>query len=126
MIEPRISYTGHTWQPFLLAGIGEAWNHLKNYQEMPTSPSLSAVPLAFGFSDKTHQSFAYELGFGVQHRLFEDKTHKMSYGASAGYRYFNLGSGQLGVFPVQASLGSLGIKNINTQSIFLQLDASFN
>lgn len=126
IVEPRFTYTGSNWQPFLLAGVGEAWNHLKNYQETPTYPSLSATPLAFEFRDKTHQSFAYELGFGIQHRLFENKSSKIRCDASLGYRYFNLGRGQFGGLSGQISLSSLGIKNINTQSLFVQLNTSFN
>lgn len=126
MLESRLTYALENWQPFFLAGMGEAWNRLKNYQEVATNPAASATPLVPGFNDNTHHSFAYELGFGVGHCLFEDKTHQIQYLGSIAYRYFNLGRGQLGLLPLQSSLSHLEIKNIATQGIVFQVDVSFD
>lgn len=126
MLESRLSYVFYNWQPFVLVGIGKAWNRLKNYNEVTADPSSSATALNPGFSSNTHRNFAYELGVGVQHSLFEDKKHNIHYRASVGYRYFHLGKGKLGALPEQTSTDRLQIKNIYTQGIAFSIEASFN
>ncbi|WP_028389420.1 outer membrane protein [Legionella fairfieldensis] len=126
MLESRLSYVFYNWQPFALIGIGKAWNRLEHYNEIAADPSSSATPLTPGFGNHTHQDFAYELGLGVQHPLFEDKLRKMTYTASLGYRYFNLGQGKSGALPEQTSTDRLSIKNLYTQCIVFSIEASFN
>jgi opacity protein-like surface antigen len=126
MFESRFSYVLYNWQPFVLAGIGEAWNRLKNYNEVAADPSSSAVAMNPGFSSNTHHNFAYELGVGIQHSLFEDQKRRIHYMASVGYRYFNLGKGNLGALPEQTTIDRLQIKNIYTQGIAFSIEASFN
>ncbi|PJE17969.1 MULTISPECIES: outer membrane protein [Legionella] len=126
MAESRLTYANCNWQPFLLAGVGQAWNRLKNYTEITANFASSATPLSPGFSNHRHHNFAYELGLGLQHPLFEDKLHKISYLASLGYRYFNLGKARLNYLPEQTPSSQLGINNLHTQSIVFSIDVSFN
>ncbi len=125
LLESRFFYSQYDWQPFVLIGIGSGWNRLSGYKEVPSDPSLSAAPASSGFSNHTHQGFAYELGVGLQHQLWEDAIHKMQYKGSIGYRYFNLGDGQLGPFSAQTSNDRLQMNNLYTQGIVLALDVSF-
>lgn len=47
MIEPRLIYTQYIWQPFLLAGIGSAWNRLYSYNETSSNSSSSAASVPY-------------------------------------------------------------------------------
>ena len=125
LAESRGVYTNYTWQPFVLAGLGQAWNRLSHYQEYPTDPTLSAVAASPGFRPRTTQALAYELGLGVQHLLWENPNLKRHYSASLGYRYFNLGEARLGPMPFQTSGLGLRTKALTTNAIALSLAASF-
>lgn len=124
MLEPRFIYSHCAWQPYLLAGVGIAWNRLDNYQEQPSNPALSAAPAPF-YKSNTRSSFAYEAGIGVQHSLFHDQKHNVDYLASLDYRYMNFGAGRLVNFPGMTSNDYLGVPNINLQALMLSLKASF-
>ncbi|MFC3907533.1 hypothetical protein ACFORL_00385 [Legionella dresdenensis] len=126
LAETRLLYQAYNWQPFILAGVGDTANRLKGYQEAPASITGSAVPQVPGFADNTRHNLAYELGFGVQHSLYEDKSRKINYSGSVGYRYFNLGSAVLGALPVQTSATRLQVRNMYTQGIVFTLNAAFN
>lgn len=126
LVESRLAYQQYAWQPFIIVGIGPAWNKAQNYQEAPTNPSLSAAPVSPVFRNNTKQAFAYELGLGIQHQLWEDKINHCRYLASLGYRYFNLGESKLGTFPAQTSPARLQINNLYTQGIVFSLSASFS
>lgn len=124
MAEAKIAYSQYDLKPYVLAGIGSAWNRFYNYDERPTDPSLSAAP-ATGFTDHTKQTFTYELGAGLQYLLWNDKAHDVQYTTSLGYQYFNLGNGALGNSDAQTSAGRLKIKNLYTQAIVASLAVSF-
>ena len=124
MLESRLFYTCYDWQPFVLIGIGSAWNRLSNYSEVPTDPSGSAVPLP-SFSNHTNMAFSNELGIGVQRQFFQDVAHKIRYAASLDYRYLGFGKGQLGSSSVQTTQERLHISNLYTQGFMLSLNASF-
>jgi opacity protein-like surface antigen len=123
LLESRLFYTGYSWQPFALVGIGSAWNRLSNYSEIPTDSSGSAVPLP-PFSSHTENAVAYELGIGVQRQFFEDVVNKVRYAVSLDYRYLNFGKGQLGSSSVQTTGDHLHIDNLYTQGVMLSLNAS--
>ncbi|STX28824.1 Uncharacterised protein [Legionella beliardensis] len=123
LVESYLAYSAwNNWQPFLLAGIGKAWNHLYNYQEYPTHPASSAATSQL-FNDNKHQDFSYELGLGLQYHLLADKSRKMNYSASLGYRYFNLGEGKLGLSNQAAT--TLKVRNLYAQSIIFAIHISF-
>jgi hypothetical protein len=44
MLESRLMVTRTTWQPYILVGVGSAWNRLSHYSETPTDPNGSAEP----------------------------------------------------------------------------------
>jgi hypothetical protein len=123
MVEPRVIYTAYSWQPFLLAGMGGSWNYLYNYSETPTNNLDSAAPVPQAFASHGNLAFAYELGLGVQHPIFEDR-YKIKYLISLDYRYMRFGKGQLGSFPAQTSASRLHLSNLNTQAVVFTLKAS--
>jgi opacity protein-like surface antigen len=125
MAETRLIYNKTAWQPYVVAGMGLAWNRLSSYTESATNPALSAAPLPRTFSNNTHHTFAYEVGVGVQHAFMHDRKHKVEYMWSLDYRYFNFGYGELGGVPTQPTNNRLHINNINTQVVMLSLNASF-
>lgn len=124
MFESRLAYTQFEWQPYALIGIGESWNRLSGYNETQIFSALSAAPVSPTFSSRTHNAFAYELGAGIQHQLFNDLVHKIQYKGGLGYQYFNLGKGELGHFPAQTATDRLHINRLTTQAIVLSLNVS--
>ena len=126
LAEARLFYKNYNWQPFVLFGIGCSWNRLKNYSETPVDPSLSAAPVTTQFGNHTNSDFAYELGAGVQHQLYEDMVHKTQYFGAVDYRYIYLGNGQLASIPTQIAGEALQIAHMNTQGIMFSLKISFS
>ena len=90
----------------------------------PSDPELSASP-TMPFTDHTKQTFAYEVGAGLQYLLWDDQRRHVQYHASAGYQYFNLDRGALGRSLAQTSPERLKVKNLYTQGIIFTLAASF-
>lgn len=126
MLEPTLVYTCYTWQPYVLAGIGLAWNRLMNYNESPSDPSLSAAPVPTAFKSQTITRFAYEVGLGVQHVIFNDARHKLQYSMALDYRYFNLGSAEFNNFPAITTGNHLKVSSLATQAIVFSLQATLS
>ena len=124
MIESRLAYTNNSWQPFVLLGVGSAWNNLNGYNEVPTVSKSSATP-ALPFTAHTNISFAYELGLGVQREIYYDVVNSISYSASLDYRYINFGKGELGNSAIQTSGNRLYVSSLTTQGILLTLNTTF-
>ena len=93
MLEPKWIWTTHEWQPYVLAGLGVAFNHFGDYSETPTDPSGSAVPASQVFTGATTTGLAYEGGVGVQHRL---TTMQDSPLIAIDYRFMDWGKANLG------------------------------
>jgi opacity protein-like surface antigen len=122
ILEPKLIYTGWSWQPFVLAGAGQSWNRLYGYNEAPTDPNGSAVAQP-PFNDHTQTSFAYEYGVGVQHTFLTDAVHKIHYDFALGYRYMNFGKGQLGGMSQLLTADCLQVHRLSTQAVTLALKA---
>lgn len=126
-VEPKFTWTKYTWQPYLLTGVGESWNHLSNYHEYPTDPTSTAAATLSGFSSYTQRQFAYEAGVGVQRELplFKDYALPTRYYASLDYRYMSLGHAELGrATPNQLTNDRLTIPHLTTQAIVLSIKAT--
>ncbi|MFJ1269328.1 hypothetical protein ACD661_12240 [Legionella lytica] len=124
MLEAKALYSRYALKPYVLVGIGSSWNKLSAYHEKPSDPSLSASPIV-PFSDRTTQTFAYELGAGLQYLLWDDQRRHIQYHASAGYQYFSMDRGALGRSLAQTSFAHLKVKNLSTQGVIFTLAASF-
>lgn len=124
MIESGLSYGLGNWRPFIIAGIGKSWNRLENYNEVPSDPASSATALP-SFRNNSHHAHAYELGLGCSYLFYEDNRHNIRYMTSAGYRFWNLGKGELESFAEQTSISRLHSNNIKTQGLAVSLDVSF-
>ncbi|MDR3504372.1 MAG: hypothetical protein P4L79_17530 [Legionella sp.] len=124
MAEAKALYSRYALKPYALVGIGSSWNKFSTYHEKPSDPSLSASP-TMPFSDHTKQTFAYELGTGLQYLLWNDQRRHIQYHASAGYQYFNLDRGALGHSLAQTSSDRIKVKNLSTQGVIFTLAASF-
>lgn len=130
MFESRFVLTVSPWQPFIVAGIGEAWNTLDDYKEAPTAgPADQQV----NFNNGTLSSLAYQLGLGVQYQFAVNNYYNIAYSLALSYNYFSLGSANLGAgsevrsgatHPIPA--GSLATGNLTAQSVLISLTTSFN
>ncbi len=123
-IEPKIINTQHEWQPYVLAGIGIAWNRAMNYNEFPTNPALSAAPMPLPFGDKTTRQTAYEIGIGIQKIIMKTGTgHPLLFFAD--YRYMNLGKLQFATSPLQTTSRGPDLGEVQTQLVSIGLELQF-
>lgn len=86
-------------QPFLMVGIGAAFNKTSNYQTS-VPPFFEFTP---AFSNHTQTNFTYAVGPGI------DVSLTKSFRVGVGYRFTNLGSantgsGQLDTIPISNTL----------------------
>lgn len=126
LLESRAIYAAHRIQPFVIAGIGAAWNKLFNYSEVPTDPNSSATGNPNVFQNNTRCDFSYDVGLGAQTQIYNDMKHDVTYNAALSYRYFNFGSGALAQSSVQTGNQTLKINTLDTQAVLLSLTAEFN
>jgi opacity protein-like surface antigen len=125
LLESRAIFAAHRIQPFVIADIGAAWNHLQRYNEVPTDPNSSATANPNVFRNNTQTNFAFEVGLGAQTQIYNDKKHHVSYSAALSYRYFNFGQGALAQSTIQTSNQTLKINTLDTQAVLLSLSADF-
>jgi opacity protein-like surface antigen len=121
MFESRFIYTQFKWQPYALAGIGVSWNRLYKYNEIPGISSDSAAASLYPFPSKTRDSFAYELGLGVQRQIFINSGNPFQYFLLLEYRYINNGKAEFDLSSVQTTSDRLQVSNLNTQAIMFSL-----
>jgi opacity protein-like surface antigen len=119
LVEGRLIYTAHSWQPYLIAGLGGANNTLDHYHEMTLG---TAVPGQL-FTHAHHHAAALEAGGGIKRTLFTDTSGK-SVSIALDYRYFNTGSGHLGAFDEQTTHDRLRIHHLETDALLLTLNLS--
>lgn len=124
-MESHFVYTEYSWQPVVVVGLGVGMNDLSNYSEVPTDEHGSASPAPYFFRNQSNTDFAYELGLAVQHQIYANDKHDVSYTMSLGYRYFNFGEGQLAQSISQTSNQTLQVNSVYTQAILLSLSAAF-
>lgn len=125
-LESHVAFTASNWQPVLVLGVGNAWNRLYKYREVPTDPDGSASPATDVFHNNTISSFAFEVGASIRHQLFVDRKHDVTYRCSLDYRYFNFGAGKFEQSVLQTSNQVLGVGTLNTSAILLSLSAAFH
>ena len=94
MLEPKFIYTGWSWQPYFIGGIGVSANTASGYTETPASNSQPNVT-ANNYANQTNTELAWELGFGAQHTVYTSQTGgQLIVGLE--YRYMNWGLVSLG------------------------------
>ena len=125
MAETRFVYSASSWRPYLLTGLGGAWNSLSGYAEVPTDSNSGASPASHLFTDNTQGSFAYEIGVGILHPIYHDRKNEIIYDLGLDYRYLHLGNAQLGLSSSQTTTDHLQANNMNAQAIMFTLSASF-
>jgi hypothetical protein len=88
--------------------------------EWPTNSASSAVPSKIKFKNNTNNAFAYELGLGLQHDIYNDRIHNVLFSASLDYRYVNFGEGKFGATPAG---DRMEVEHLSTQAIMLTINA---
>lgn len=126
MVESHVVYAAHAWQPFAVIGIGSGWNHMYDYSETPADPNGTASAAPYVFQNNTDWTFAFDVGLGVQHQIYADNVHDISYNAALEYRYFNFGEGKLAQSAIQTGGDTLRIDTVDSQTILLTLSAAFD
>lgn len=117
LFEPRFTYTAYHLQPYVLTGIGCAWNTLSHFTE--TTPAGSHATPSNPYGSHTEGSFAYELGAGAQYPLMTNLLFRLE------YRYLNVGNAALGAASGQTTSERLSSKNISSNVIDVGLSYEF-
>ncbi len=107
------------WVPYVLGGLGVSWNRASNYQELPTNPASSAVPIRSPFKPQTVLSFAYTVGAGLSYRV----SPQTEFGLE--YRYANYGHAQLNPSKIQTTSDRLSLGNVSSHAVILRLTQLF-
>jgi hypothetical protein len=118
MLEPKFIWTAHRWQPYLLAGLGVAFNAFGNYQERLTNSYGTSAPTITPFNDNMTTELAYEIGFGVQHTL---SVAANSPWVALDYRFMNWGNTELDTYAGQPNNKTLNLGQLQTQAVSLSL-----
>lgn len=101
MFEPKFVLKKQPIAPFFKFGLGFSNNQARQYTENPSNPNSSAVTTNV-FSNKTSTNFAWEVGAGVQHSLYQlAKGGEIILAAE--YRYMDWGPIVLGKTPAQTT-----------------------
>ena len=111
MFEPKIIWTTYTWQPYLLAGVGVAFNQFDNYTEVANGANIAPPVL---FNGATTNSFAYEFGLGVQHPL---STKKDAPFIGLDCRFMDWGNTGLSTYTGQPNNNTLFFGHLQTVSV---------
>jgi hypothetical protein len=125
LFEPKIIYERYQLQPYLLGGLGVAWNKMSNYSETPTNSLLSAVPMPKPFTNRTTANVAYELGLGMQTSVYKIKD-KGNLAFFADYRFMDWGKMQLGASPLQTTAHGPYLGYLKTQLFSVGLEFQFD
>lgn len=114
LLEPELIYTAYDLQPYVLGGVGFAWNRLSNFSE-GTVPGSLAVPSTSPYPNHTKRDVAYEAGLGLQYLFWQSKDNQ-SIILHIEYRYFSLGESRLGTSPSQTTSEHITVDH-NTSNI---------
>lgn len=121
-LESRISDRFSEWTPYLVGGVGVAWNDLYGYKEfnpMPVPPNTGVLHTQF--RSHIQSAFSYEIGIGVQHLFYVDVKNQIRYRCGIEYRYFNTGFGRFSPSLYQANKDTMHISSIDTNTILFSL-----
>ncbi len=115
MLEPKLIYTKDAIQPYFMTGIGADWNSLRNFSES-TPPGSLAAP-SNPYANATNNNFAYEFAVGLQYHT----QHNKKLSLRVEYRYFNLGTAELGAATGQTTNQRLSSHNMSTNILDIGL-----
>lgn len=119
LFETHFVYTQYSWQPLFVAGIGFSRNNLTSYSDNSGDPDQQ-------FSNNAQISFAYELGLGVQKKLYFNNQSHTAYDLGLEYRYINFGSGELGYAADQTTTDNyLQVHSMSMNTLLLALTIAF-
>ncbi len=85
MLEPKFIYTGWSWQPYFMGGIGVSANRMSDFSENVTDSDGGSTPSS-SFSNKTNTDLAWEVGLGAQHTVYQS-DHNGALIFAVEYRY---------------------------------------
>lgn len=69
-------FTFHGISPYLISGVGVAWNRISYYE----NPAISdAAPYSLNLAGKTNRNLVYETGFGIQETITKNLSASIEY-----------------------------------------------
>lgn len=122
LLTPKLIWTASRWQPYIEGGMGLSVNEASNYSETPTDPDGSAVPTQTPFGNERTDAFAYELGVGIQHALWNSPHAPL---LALSYDWMDWGKVALGSFAGQTTSDRLSFGHLQTSSVNASLTWPF-
>lgn len=105
LLENKLFYAIERYHPYVLLGIGPAWNRTKNFAVNIDPPFTT---FSNQFPSNTVTSFSYDIGFGMDINI----TEHLRFGL--GYRFTDLGTAKTG----KATIDQTITTNVLSQSHF--------
>jgi opacity protein-like surface antigen len=110
---------GH-FAPYVIGGLGVSWNKAYNYNEVPTNPNLTALPMRTMFNSRTQVEFAWTVGAGIAYAV----TQSTSIGLE--YRYTNYGNLALNPAPQQATRQILNLGKMTANALLVRMTVALD
>lgn len=122
---PSVGAGRFSAQPFLLAGVGIAWNKMGDWTRTRTSNITRPTRT---FEGDTNTEFAWTLGVGLSWNVGKSKSGPIK--VDLMYQYFDLGNAQGGSTPLSGNGSSIPVNplefDINSQVISVGVRIPFN
>ncbi|OGO91155.1 MAG: hypothetical protein A3F10_01640 [Coxiella sp. RIFCSPHIGHO2_12_FULL_42_15] len=116
----QIGLAHRFFNPYVIAGIGMAWNMADNYNEVPTDPLLSAAPMRSMFQPKTTYDFAYTAGLGFLVNVMTSLQLALE------YRFTDYGDAYLNPTSQQSTGDTLSLGPVRSNALLFRLTGWLN
>lgn len=115
LVVSMLQFPLSSWIPYVLGGVGVSWNRGNDYQEIPTNPDATALPMRSPFRPHTIVGFAYMLGAGLSYAL---SAHTY---LGIEYRFTSYGKAELAPSTQQATNNPLSLGTTASHALLLRL-----
>lgn len=116
----KLGFTVWHYGLYVLAGAGIAWNKAYNYNEVPTIPSRTALPMRAMYRSNTEADFAYTAGLGILFNL----TASTCLGIE--YRFTNYGDASLSPTTQQTTTQGLSLGEVRSNALLARLTVKWH
>lgn len=103
------------FEPYVVGGLGVSWNQAFNYNEVPTDPDATALPMRTMFRIGTRAEFAWTAGAGFGFRTTDTTNMGLE------YRYTNYGNAALDPAAQQSTSQRLNLGKIQSNALLARL-----
>ena len=119
LVVSTLQFPGERWIPYIIGGIGFAWNKTSNYYEEPSDPNNSALPMRSPFTPRGLIEFAYTVGGGLSYSLSALASIALE------YRYTNYGDAQFNPPSQEPNATRFSLGQVASNALLLRFSMGF-